>query len=170
MKKLLASALLAGIVLGTASPVFAATGAEGTATTGQSDVTSVVSATYSVTIPEDSSIDIMAGTKSTVKAVTISDLTTAGTVDVKATVTDLILAGDTTGDENKRLSTTITVVEDGETTLDQLSEFKLSNTTLTKDVTVTTDAETTNKFSGTYTGTIDFTFDYANPVNETVVE
>ena len=107
MKKLLASALLAGLMLGTTTQVFA------------------------------------------------------------ATVTNLTLNGEATNDTQKQLSTTIAVDGDSDPS-DQLSVFKLSNDDSLKTITVATDADSKDKFSGLYTGAVNFTFDYANPVDAEV--
>ena len=168
MKKLLASALLAGLMLGTTTQVFAATGAEGTTTTGTTEVTSTITATYSVTIPADSAIDLTGDSKSMTGKVEIADLNTAGTVDVTATVTNLTLNGEQTTDPKKQLPTTIAVEGDTNPS-EQSSAFKLSNGTTFETITVATDADSKDKFSGLYTGAVNFTFDYANP-EATVVE
>ncbi|MER2002467.1 MAG: hypothetical protein ABS862_07580 [Carnobacterium inhibens] len=167
MKKLLASALLAGLMLGTTTQVFAATGGEGTTTTGTTEVTSTIVATYSVTIPANSAIDLTGDNKSMTGKVEIADLNTAGTVDVTATVTNLTLNGEATNDPQKQLSTTIAVDGDSDPS-DQLSVFKLSNDDSLKTITVATDADSKDKFSGLYTGAVNFTFDYANPVDAEV--
>lgn len=167
MKKLLASVLLAGLMLGTTTQVFAATGTEGTTTTGKTEVTSTISATYSVTIPADSAIDLTGDNKSMTGDVVIAGLNTAGTVNVTATVTNLTLNGEATSDPKKQLPTTITVDGDSDPS-DQSSAFKLSNGTPLENITVATDADSKDKFSGLYTGAVNFTFDYANPVDAEV--
>lgn len=163
MKKLLASALLAGLMLGTTTQVFAAGEIEGTDTTGQTKVESTITATYSVTIPPDSTIDIMNGDKIMSTSVAITELTTAGTVNVTASVTDLTLNGEETTDSQKKLPTTIKVIGDLDTESTKLSKFKLSNDTSSQPFEVATIADSKEKFSGVYSGSINFTFDYANP-------
>lgn len=163
MKKLLASALLAGLMLGTTTQVFAVEG------DGEQEmkVSSSIVATYSISIPPNSTIDLTSGTKSITESVEIAGLNTAGTVDVTATVTNLTLNGEATNDPQKQLSTTIAVDGDSDPS-DQLSVFKLSNDDSLKTITVATDADSKDKFSGLYTGAVNFTFDYANPVDAEV--
>lgn len=158
MKKLLASALLAGLMLGTTTQVFAVEG------DGEQEmkVSSSIVATYSISIPPNSTIDLTSGTKSITESVEIAGLNTAGTVNVTATVTNLTLNGEATTDPQKQLPTTITV--EGDTNPpEQSSAFKLSFVTPSKDITVATDADSKTKFSGSYEGAVNFTFDYANP-------
>lgn len=169
MKKLLASALLAGLLLGTTSPVFAVEGGkEGIDTTGETPVTSTISASYLVTIPEASTIDLMDGVKTMSSSVSISELTTAGTVNVTASVTNLTLNGEPTSDDKKTLPTTITVDGDSDLSSEQSSAFQLSNDTSSQPFTVATIADSKDKFSGDYSGSINFTFDYANPIDAEV--
>lgn len=157
MKKLLA-ALLAGLMLGTTTQVFAVEG------DGEQEmkVSSSIVATYSVTIPADSTIDLTGDNKSITGQVEIAGLNTAGTVNVTATVTNLTLNGEATSDPKKQLPTTITI-GDSDLSSGQSSAFKLSNGTPLESITVATDADSKDKFSGSYEGAVNFTFDYANP-------
>lgn len=152
MKKLLAGLFSAGLLLSTATTVFAAEGE----TTQTTDVSSEIAATYVVTIPAELSIDIMGGTSNNTGVVTLDSLTALGAVSVNATVNDLALAGGT-GLPNETLTTTIQA--DAETPAGT-SAFSLTNSLPTKDITVETEELSQNNLPGQYNGTIDFIFDF----------
>ena len=159
MKKLLASALLAGLLLGTTSPVFAAEG-----TTNQTiNVTSSIAATYEVTIPSDLSINLTdAELSNNTGAVTLVNLTAAGSILVVPAITDLTLTGGTSL-SNETLDTTLT---DGADTPIDPSGFSLTNTEKVQNISVETDELSENNKPGAYTGSIIFNISYVEAVAE----
>ena len=167
MKKIVATVLLSGLFLATTSPVFAETidGVPGTQATGTTPVNSAISASYTVTIPESLSIDLMSETPDTTNAtgvVTLDSLTAAGSITVGATVDNLALTGGT-GGANEILTTTIAA---GADTPANTSEFSLTNALPTTNITVNTDELSENNLPGAYTGSINFTFDYLQAAAE----
>lgn len=159
LKKLISFAVLSGLLLGTTAPVFATeiTAIEGTDSSNSTPVTSEIAATYTVTVPEALSINLMGGVSVDSGNVMLSNLTADGSVIVTATVEDLKLAGGT-GLANETLTTTI--VAAGTTIIDQTSTFSLTNSAATQGIQVVTAEESKNNLPGNYTGAINFTFDY----------
>lgn len=154
MKKILVSALLVGILLGTTSPVFAAEGK----TTQSTVVSTDIAATYTVTIPATLALDLMSATPVTKVTgnVILENLTAAGSISVGAVVNNLTLTGGT-GLANETLTTTIAA---GAETPAASSAFSLTNGLPTKNITVGTTELTKENLPGAYTGSILFTFDY----------
>lgn len=156
MKKLLSSALLAGLLLGTTAPVFAAETDNSVSNT--TTVNSDIAATYSVTIPAQLSIDLMSAepNANATGTVVLDELTAAGSVTVTADVQDLALTGGTSL-ANETLATTISAGTDAPA---KSSVFSLTNDLATKDITVQTTELSKDNLPGAYTGSINFTFDY----------
>lgn len=164
MKKLLASALLVGLLLGTTSPVFAEDpvlntfGTDATDETpdggSSTEFTSTVVASYSVTIPSNLSIDLNGEDhESSSGDVTLDKLTAAGSVDVTVNSTEMTLAIETPS-ENQKITTKVT---DGTT---ELNEFTLENVQEPKNIEIIADEISALNLPGIYTGNINFTFEY----------
>lgn len=162
MKKLLTSALLTGLLLGTTAPVFAE---ETTATEGKVDkeasinVSSEIVASYSVTIPSTLNIELDEASNefspSTGK-VTLTNLSAAGQVKVVVTANDMTLP-DGAGILNKTLTTEVST--DAGTSA-KTTTFGLTNASKEKTIEVLTTETSDENLPGTYTGSINFTFDY----------
>ena len=157
MKKLLAPELVAGLLLGTTSTVFAVEGDATKQSTGTIPLESSISASYTVTIPGALTIDLMSETPylNAASQVSLTELTAAGSVTVGATVTDLTLK-----EGSKLANETITTTLTNSETSESLSSFTLTNTNPTQLVKIETTEESKNNKPGDYIGSINFTFDY----------
>ena len=161
MKKVLTSALLTGLLLGATSPVFAeeTTATEGIDKQASTNVSSEIVASYSVIIPSSLNIELdEANNKfsSSVDQVTLTNLSAAGQVKVVVTANDMTLP-DGAGVLNKTLTTE--VLTDAGTSA-KTTTFGLTNTSKEKTIEVITTEDSDENLPGTYTGSINFTFDY----------
>ncbi|WP_144080638.1 hypothetical protein [Carnobacterium inhibens] len=146
---------MAGLMLGTTTQVFAATGE----TTQNIPISSEIIATYQVTIPAVPSFELTDTVNSVSNTITLDNLTAAGAVSVEASVSDLVLVGteQETALSNQRLTTTIAA--DAETPV-KTSSFSLTNDDPTKSIEIATTEERKNNKPGKYTGTINFKLNY----------
>lgn len=162
MKKLLASALLAGLLLGTTAPVFAEEVGTKPITQvekeGTTDLKSNIEANYLVNIPSELSIDLMNGEKtSTTGSVTLVSLTAAGSILVKPTVSNLEL---TTGSHaNVPNETVITTLTNGAEISEELTDFQLVPEQV-QNIRVETTETSKENIAGSYEGSIKFVFEY----------
>jgi hypothetical protein len=172
MKKILASALLAGLLLGSTSTVFAAEDnkevkfeaatetADQIITGGPSstNVTSAIAASYTVTIPSALTLELNDNTYQFSSAsgnVMLTKLSAAGNISVTADATPLTL----TGDNSLANETLITTLTNG-VSEDSLGEFTLEDPDQSQTIKVGTSESSANNLPGEYSGTIDFTFKY----------
>jgi hypothetical protein len=161
MKKIVASVLLAGLFLGTASPVFAVETItqetnEGT-NEGTTTLNSNVDANYSITIPSELTINLMSDSQvSDEGAIKLDTLTAAGTISVSPEVTDMTLGGKTT---NVPVNETLPITLTDTLTPDSLDVISL-NLGESQAIQVETNKTSQEVIAGTYEGNIVFSFTY----------
>lgn len=152
MKKLLLSALLTGLFLGTTSPVFAASGVFQDTTAGKTSTSSELATSYTITVPEKMTLNLLdsaEGMKDS-KDIVLTELNTAGSVSVTATATSLEIVPEE-GIANKTINVSLDV---------QDVPFSLSNSDKTKAIELSTTEDSKEKIAGTYTGFINYAFKF----------
>jgi hypothetical protein len=154
MKKLVVSALLVGLLLGTTAPVFAATGRSTIGT----NVNGTISANYVVSIPTTTTVDLTDDSLSTNNTtIKLDSLTAAGSILVTPILPMLTLSTseNVTLFDNEKVG-----IELRDRSAEALTSFNLQGPTSEKIIKVVPTEESKDKIAGTYTGNITFTLDY----------
>lgn len=168
MKKLLASALLAGLMLGTTTQVFAAEDQK-----TQTPVTSTFSNEFLITIPPSLTIELVENEAKDgysfvgeTSPITLNKLNSIGQVNITATTENLKrIDAPNPEDQSNILNTQIKTGENSAVPANTPLLFSLSNAEGNKseNITIQTFDKSTDKHVGTYEGNVIFNFEYVAP-------
>lgn len=164
MKKLLASALLSGLLVGTTSTVFAINQDEDDEVSQDTTIiTTIITTQYEVTIPAEIEIDLMDQDnryETNIAPVTLTNLTSAGLVSVVPNASNMTLLDGESPVTNPNSNQEIEIYLNDGSLGSELGNFDLSLEAPEQSIGIETSEESEDNLPGSYSGSITFTVTY----------